>query len=78
MADAVQSFAEGGEAFRYRWEQFCTSGTSENHDKDASEDDVGHDLVGFQRCHDLSGKTFAASAIIVGHVCDRVEEHPDE
>lgn len=78
MADSIKGFAEGGKAFGDRGEQFCAPGASEDHNEDSGKDNVGHNLVDFQRCHDLTGKTFTASAIVVGHVRDRVEEHPDE
>ena len=78
MANSIQSLAESDEAFRYRWEQFSAASASEDHDKDSSKNDIGDNFVDFEGSDDLWGKTFTASAIVVGHICDRVDEHPDE
>ena len=81
MADSIQGLAESDKAFRYRWEQLCASSASsasKDHDKDSSENDIGDNFVNFEGSDDLWGKTFTASAIVVGHICDGIDEHPDE
>lgn len=78
MAQSIQPLAKGDEALRDWWEQFCTSGASKHDNEDSGEDDISHDLVDFERCDDCRRNAFTASAIVIGDVCDWVQESPDE
>lgn len=78
MAKSIQGLAKGDEALRNRREQLCTSCASKHYDENSGKDSIGHKLVDLKRCDNSRRNAFMTSAIVVGDICDWVQEGPDE